>query len=904
MSWSLSRAAGLLEQCSLTFINCQDPLQWNRTVYPDPQRPLSIPAITCGGSTDRMLRVWYGSECQIWQQDNAAGCHWNATAQAFSGTGCVRSGPTQCACVHLTDFASARAPKISVASPRDLIAVTPGDIITKLRFFLYLIAILFGVMHVGAALGYLRDKADRCSAIESLQAPGQCGFAEREGAWTWFLVQDPLEDDVFKVGGSFVNASGVIGLPFARLRMAIPEDLIPGNTQHVVGRRLGLSASWLAGNKEATSDSVKEMYGRKSSTGMAALARAKSRQITPASEAQMNGKGSSADPERGSAPPDAITEADKLQLMSGTALVFAYLAIQNVVTPMQLNEQLEKASTFFEGTASASGLEFRRLVFLFTGLLFPANLPQESNWVVRARLWRFIFLQREDGSFELTQGLAGALHAHTDEAGDADDDPLSFSPEAVRRTMPEAMGAVVGDARARERLWATMLSAKTLSTLKFGWLVDEDENETIVDRATKWVQAHMEGGNAAALWRAAEETVEKWSETQEMYIGNIRTVETRSLHHVGTQMQRSMGEIVRSVLVRHETFGTFLSPVSEGMPRWQKFMLLFTMIMSVLVVDVWFYWSRAINCCSEVRALLGCETDYARPCREFDGDCADLEAQFMGVQDSGLEVYVCHAFPDSENPVDSFIVGLICAAIALPFALIVEEMFAMSNEPDFPEGHMTWPTLYRILLGKQRWNFAETQPGTLMMLMVRFSEEPIKIPVELLLGAVAKVYEFLHGLCCGRRGGGEQGAKGKTEEEGGESAYEEGKESALKRRMLKKIGLGFTYAAWAIMTWMIFVYGRLIYLLLGSGAEQEFTKTWLTGLAIENATQFQDVLKEAVKAALILAFLEHLFIPKGRWFALHLDFLSVQATLYSVGPTTWWQRMRAHLRHYAYALGA
>ena len=65
-------------------------------------------------------------------------------SQAFGGKGCVATSVTYCACQHLTDFASASAPKISVCSAKDLLSLSPSDIVTKLRLFLYLICGLFG----------------------------------------------------------------------------------------------------------------------------------------------------------------------------------------------------------------------------------------------------------------------------------------------------------------------------------------------------------------------------------------------------------------------------------------------------------------------------------------------------------------------------------------------------------------------------------------------------------------------------------------------------------------------------------------------------------------------------------------------------------------------------------------
>ena len=59
------------------------------------------------------------------------------------------------------------------------------------------------------------------------------------------------------------------------------------------------------------------------------------------------------------------------------------------------------------------------------------------------------------------------------------------------------------------------------------------------------------------------------------------------MHGFASAVQKSAGQIIMSFLVKHETFSNFLSPVPLELPRWQNFMSLVTMIMGVLVVDVW-----------------------------------------------------------------------------------------------------------------------------------------------------------------------------------------------------------------------------------------------------------------------------------------------------------------------------
>ena len=64
--------------------------------------------------------------------------------------------------------------------------------------------------------------------------------------------------------------------------------------------------------------------------------------------------------------------------------------------------------------------------------------------------------------------------------------------------------------------------------------------------------------------------------------------------------------------------------------------------------------------------------------REFTGNCADTLEQFKSVQEEqgGLpEEYECHQFPDEEALVDKIIVALICTAVALPFTILITEVF-------------------------------------------------------------------------------------------------------------------------------------------------------------------------------------------------------------------------------------
>lgn len=91
--------------------------------------------------------------------------------------------------------------------------------------------------------------------------------------------------------------------------------------------------------------------------------------------------------------------------------------------------------------------------------------------------------------------------------------------------------------------------------------------------------------------------------------------------------------------------------------------------------------TQAINCCREVRALLSCSADLAEPCLGYEGDCSLLPSQFSA--SNGFAVpddYVCRQFPDGENGLHVFILGLILAAVAVPFKVVIEELLAQGNE--------------------------------------------------------------------------------------------------------------------------------------------------------------------------------------------------------------------------------
>ena len=73
-------------------------------------------------------------------------------------------------------------------------------------------------------------------------------------------------------------------------------------------------------------------------------------------------------------------------------------------------------------------------------------------------------------------------------------------------------------------------------------------------------------------------------------------------------------------------------------------------------------------------------------CRGFNGTCGELPNQFATVPvlpdyPNGLQDYTCTAFPNDDNSVDSFIVGLISVAIGASVACRVPFLGAHAARP-------------------------------------------------------------------------------------------------------------------------------------------------------------------------------------------------------------------------------
>ena len=938
------------ETCSTQVIDCGSDAPctgavWgaNCTIFPNPRLPLgpgngavacpACPGPQCPPTGPPVLRVVYGAECALWQ-NNTLGCSWNNTNQTFTGPGCVASpGSTRCMCRHLTDFASARVPQLTTCSLSQMVGLNPADIVNQLRFLFIVVCCLFALMNGGAAVAFVMDMQHKSHSVARIKTP-EMGFTQLpDGTWLWSTTQDELDRAVAAPSGSAVNFTALFGFPFIRLRCALPEELMRGSIGQALGRRLGLSAGGLSEAKEEHHNTFTQLR-RNSSTLFAARALGSPRASESAGDAvatslslvsvdwqACEGDGSptpraealfdaSETPRARMSTARSFGRASRARFsladmsveaseLTGSALAFAYLASQRALPYDELNARLAATARHFRGCRvpgiAHDFMQLHRLFSLMVGF-DSGSIAATKQWLTTSRLWRLILLQQEDGGWNLTGSLAFVVESHPGELpkkvkkveatvwaklcgavwmGDeedldaalddlddmvddvvrlgadgspgtggakgapddvaVDDCPLTFSRGEMLRRMPKLLAQTDGG----ERLWATSLAVEVLRNMDVSWLVcdEEGEEETIVDKGVAYLQtccgqhpALAEFVTSGELKAYTKRTIRHWRAVTDAAVQRTRYHEVTSAHVMLTYAQRAGAHIFKSLRVDHSTFSVFLDSDSFLL-RWQSWMLLLTVVASSLLTSIWFYSSRATQCCAEIRTLLdvgaggscsaaanstsllvGSSASYlldgglgstcspATPqgvCLGYMGDCSDLAGQFSTLQGAyiysptvqcsstpddpsclcqpTLADYVCHAFPDDAYTTDQFFVGLICVAVALPVSLVLEHLFELANLTDEAEGWLEWGGVLKLVMGitaHRKWQWASKKRPTDLIIWLT-SVYPEAAPYEFLMFFSWWIpKQLLPGvvyrfLAAALGGGGEEG-KEEGEAEGGE----------------------------------------------------------------------------------------------------------------------------------------
>lgn len=398
----------LYEGCTTQVLDCSAPSPG--AVFPNPAAPFEVPAVACGANNTAPMLVFLGSTCQLLNSSNAYNCTWDNYLQSFVGGGCEITGELlQCACRHLTDFAGASRYNIPVATPSEMASLNPADLLTRLRLLFIVVCTLFGFMNVGAFFGWWLDRRQMRKFVTALCTP-ECGYrvvaadaSKSDGthdAWLWRFHMEPLRGKIDSPAGPAVELSTLFGLPAARLRAAIPDDLLSWTMATAVGRQDSFSAD--------------------SFNAVAKAQRAKHRSCIPKAMRKNTGNKMQTDVDAGE-DEEEIEEApveydpERLRLEEefvGTALVLAFIQMAQLMPVVEHAQRKSAAKRYFGDFRTSSGWDFDKVCIDFVTLLAPGVL-NSSRWLVRARFWRFIMCQEESGAWSPNASTAFALEARS-----------------------------------------------------------------------------------------------------------------------------------------------------------------------------------------------------------------------------------------------------------------------------------------------------------------------------------------------------------------------------------------------------------------------------------------------------------------------------------------------------------
>jgi hypothetical protein len=471
MAWEIA-SGPLLAGCAVAFLDCGNATDALRVLQLDPSSPLSAPVLDCAGVADpaAVLRAYVGADCALRRADNAARCGWDVVSQSFAGAGCVAANATFCACTHLTDFTSSPAVNIPVCSLSDLVGLNPADLVTKLRLLFIVVIVLFGVMLLGAALGFGLDRRERRAVLSRLHDV-RAGFRMADGgACVWRFGLDPLTAELAAPSGPATVLAAIFGLPYARLRIALPDEMFTTRLGDALGRKQGFSLAGL----QATSALHAQLLSarRRSGDAAAALGAAQppvlssslSRRDALAHErlgvlsvSHDGGAAAAGDLQVDAAPPPPAPEEEKehaaafgaaaasadvaLEEMVGTSLVLAFLQVTQLMPVVELSQRRAAAAAHFGALATPAGWSFDDTCAKFVTLLSPGVLNTRDKWFVKARLWRLILSQSTDGSWAPSATVAFALEARA--ASEVASVQLTWF-EALKDRLADA-GEVAGD---------------------------------------------------------------------------------------------------------------------------------------------------------------------------------------------------------------------------------------------------------------------------------------------------------------------------------------------------------------------------------------------------------------------------------------------------------------------------
>ena len=233
------------------------------------------------------------------------------------------------------------------------------------------------------------DRRERVLYLEKLQQPHMGYRVAEDGAWLWSFSVEPMRDIIDAPNGPAVEICELLGIPFARLRFALPDEMLSWDMSVALGRTYGLSKSGWENTASDLKEKLPSLFG--------SLRRSRSRRLSQLDPAVVE--------EMERARQAMVT----MEEFVGTAIVLAFLQVAALMPVAQLAERGSAAARHFDGVRTAFGRDFSTTRVDFVTLLSPGILNMASKWLPRARLWKLILSQSTAGYWCVPSAGAASL---------------------------------------------------------------------------------------------------------------------------------------------------------------------------------------------------------------------------------------------------------------------------------------------------------------------------------------------------------------------------------------------------------------------------------------------------------------------------------------------------------------
>ncbi|KAK3269109.1 hypothetical protein CYMTET_22427 [Cymbomonas tetramitiformis] len=600
-----------------------------------------------------------------------------------------------------------------------------------------------------------------------------------------------------------------------------------------------------------------------------------------------------------------------VERMIGTALVQAFFGIKSLLSCEDLRRQAELAEQLpWQMPGSQPFSWYVKVLKVLIGSI------QRDGWYQRSRLWNCVFLQREDGSFELSQCLATVLHAG-EPADDLALNPLArYSLRALQDSVPRALLLLASDCTPEwkaSELWGTILVLKMLQSCPYTWTENPEDPPkkqiTICARSHSYLSYHEDrtvglGVLLPALLGEAETLCEQWQADHEHRVQQVYEKHTpqqgepgssgrTSFHSHRTWWQKldrrrcwlKLKRHVKWLAKAHPLTAIYLVHATEPFTRSERILIQTQTFLLMLMFTVWFYYSKAKTCCVATRAHLACPEagKYREPCLGA-GYCMELHqmaASNLLPAELNYDDFICTAFPQSTY-LGKIQAMVIIVGILTPVTMIMSQLFIMASNSAVPGHWGTFPlkslgkcfgstptavmqtvfiTAYALFFNFQKFNKAV---AVTIVALIGFILKPhmvqtaIRAITSTIYWGYNKAGQVLWGALVARF----------SEEE--RSLLESINLVSPFEKYLQKVGYFLMLCIWTAIVVSLLTYATVIREMMGPEEEINLVWTWFMVLVTETFG------KEAIKLILIRLFvntvmekLERVFLdinPAMRWF--------------------------------------